>query len=172
MWDEQLGKYIRNNMNIESKNIERTEALVFMLVSLKEICGLFFKTHNMSALILAELINSSNINCKRERLKIWAITCDGKSVNYRALEILSANIFVQDYKAIQDFFTHVTMRYTVRVILDPCHILNLAHNIIADYYKKLKINDYVIKWEYICQLHKKLTFKLKNRLSNQAKHVL
>lgn len=62
------------------------------------------------------------------------------------------------------------MRYMVRVILDPCHMLKLARNTIADY-KELKTNDHVIKWEYIRQLHilqKKLTFKLKNRLSSQC----
>lgn len=59
------------------------------------------------------------------------------------------------------------MKYNVRVLLDPCHMLKLARNAIADY-KEFKIeNEGSIKWQYITELHilqNKLTFKLKNRL--------
>lgn len=62
------------------------------------------------------------------------------------------------------------MNYKIRVLLDPCHMIKLARNAIADY-KEFKYNENVIKWEHITQLHNiqnELTFKLKNRLSSQC----
>ena len=83
----------------------------------------------MSATTLAELIKPALILTAKEGLKVRAITCDGDRVNCSSLEILGANIFVQDYRDIQHFFPHVTMRYMVRVILDPYHILKLARKL-------------------------------------------
>lgn len=51
IWDKQQHKYIGfcdygNNVNIENKDMECTEALVFMLVCLEVVYYIFFKTHN------------------------------------------------------------------------------------------------------------------------------
>lgn len=178
LWDEQQHKYVGfcdygNNVNIENKDMECTEALVFMLVSLKSSWKwpiAYFLKHSMTATTLAELIKTALILTAQSGLRIRAITCDGDTVNCSALQMLGAKIFVEDYKDIKNFFPHIAMQYKVRVLLDPCHMIKLARNAIADY-GTFTYNGQCIKWEYITQLYnlqKKLTFKLKNRLSSQC----
>lgn len=126
----------------------------------------------MTATTLAELIKTALILTAQSRLRVRSITCDGDSVNCSGLKILGANIFVQDYKDIKNFFVHDIMKNKVRLLLNPCHMLKLGRNAIADY-KEFKSNDneHSIKWEHITELHNlqnKLTFKFKNRLSSQC----
>lgn len=179
IWDEKEQKYIGfcdygNSVTLENKDIEATEALVFMLLSLKRIwkwpIAYFFK-HAMSATVLSELIKTALILTAEAGLRIRAVTCDGDSSNCSALKILDANIFDKNYKNLRNFFPHVTMNHNVHVLLDAYHMLKLARNAIADY-KELKTeNEGLIKWQYITELHtlqNKLTFKLKNRLSSQC----
>lgn len=108
LWDAQQHKYVSfcdygNNVNIEHKDMECTEALVFMLVSLKGAwkwpIAYFFK-HSMTANTLAELIKTALILTAQSGLKVRAVTCDGDATNCRALHILGANIFVEDIKII------------------------------------------------------------------------
>ncbi|EFN66196.1 THAP domain-containing protein 9, partial [Camponotus floridanus] len=139
IWDQKKHKYIGfcdygNNINLENKDTEATEALVFMLISLKGVwkwpIAYFFK-HGMSAMTLAELIKTAFILTTEAGLRIRAVTCDGDS----------------NYKNINNFFPHVTMKYNVRVLLDPCYMLKLARNAIVDY-KEFKIeNEGSIKWQ-------------------------
>jgi len=56
----------------------------------------------MSATTLAKLIKTALILTAKERLKVSTINCDGSRINCQssALEMLGANIFVQDYRDI------------------------------------------------------------------------
>lgn len=156
VWNAQQHRYegfcdYGNNVNIENQDMECTEALVFMLVSLKGVWKwpvAYFLKHSMSAETLAKLIKTTLTLTAELGLRVRAITCDGDSVNCCALKILGANIFVEDYRNIKNSFPHVKLNYNVKVLLDPCHMLKLARNAIADY-KTFIRNDNFIKWEYI-----------------------
>lgn len=68
-----------------------------------------------------------------------------------------------DYKNIINFFLHVIMKHKVQMLLDPCHLLKLARNAIADYgefkskdqfigYSYIGFIIFQYKWKYITQL--------------------
>jgi hypothetical protein len=135
--------------------MECTEALVFMLVSLRGVWKwliAYFLKHTITATTLAELIKTALTLTAQSGLKVRAIICDGDSVNCNALQILGTNIFVEDYRNIKNFFQHDIMKHKVRVLLDPCHMLKLARNALADY-GEFKSNEYLIKWKHITQLY-------------------
>lgn len=72
LWNEQQQRYVGfcdygNNINIENNDMESTEALVFMLVSLKGVWKwpiAYFLKRSLSATTLAELIQTALTYCK------------------------------------------------------------------------------------------------------------
>lgn len=179
-WNEEKHKYIGfcdygNSVCFEHKDVEAQEALVFLLVSLKGAWKwpiAYFLTKKTSSTILAELIRSALIICSEHNLHIHSVTFDGDASNCSAINILGAHLFNNDYTQIKYFFPcpNDENNKNIKVILDPCHMIKLARNALADY-KQFESNEGSIKWDYIVKLHtlqKQLTFKLKNRLSSQC----
>lgn len=123
----------------------------------------------MLSATLAELIKTALILTSKAKLKVRSITCDGENANVSALKILGCNIFHENHQDIKNFFIHPTENCKIYIILDACHMLKLARNALADY-GEFQYNNKVNKWNYIVHLYKlqrKLTFKLKNKLSSQ-----
>lgn len=160
-------------MCFEHKDVEAQETLVLLLVSLKGAWSIaYFLTKKTSSTILAELIRSALIICSEHNLRVHSVTFDGDASNCSAINIFGAHLFNNDYTQIKHFFPcpNDENNKNIKVILDPCHMIKLAKNALADY-KQFESNEGSIKWDYIVKLHtlqKQLTFKLKNRLSSQC----
>jgi len=90
----------------------------------------FFK-NSMTSVMLAELINTALILTAEVGIKIRSLTFDGRHTNWTALKILECNIFVNN---IEDF-KHPTLCYNVHAVPDPCHMLKLCRNALAEYLK-------------------------------------
>lgn len=162
-----------NNFNFDENETEAKETLVFMVVNLKGKWKwpiAYFLKNRLSSTTLAELIKTALILTSNIKLRIRSITCDGESVNVSALNCLGCNLFPNNQQDIINFFIHPIDNYKVYIILDVCHMLKLTRNALADY-GEFYYGEEVIKWDYIVSLYKiqkKLTFKLKNKLSSQC----
>ena len=178
LWNSSKQKYVGYcdygcDFSLEASDTVATEALVFMLVGLnhkwKWPIGYFFIA-KVTATIQAELIKSALTLASDAGLKTWAITCDGAMVNVSTLQILGCNIQADRFESIKCSFKHPNRNYDVFAILDPCHMMKLARNTLAD--NKLLISDRgTIRWNLIENLHKeqtKLSLKLKNKLSSSC----
>lgn len=177
-WSEVDHKYVGycdygNNFNFETNETEATEALVFMLVNIKGKwkCPIaYFFKNGMQSTTLAELIKTALILTSNVNLKVRAITCDGVSVNISALHSLGCKLLPNNHEDIVNYFDHPSEHYKVYIILDPCHMLKLARNALADY-TEFWDEHKSIKWNYIVNLHKvqnQMTYKLKNKLNSQC----
>jgi len=175
LWDEKNNKFVGysdygNDINLERNETLAKEALVFMLVSYngkwKWPIAYFFK-NSISSKILAELINTALILTAEVGIRVRSLTCDGENTNCAALKELGCTIFVHKFENLKNEFPHPTLQYNVRVLLDPCHMLKLARNALAEYGRFYDANS-CIYWDHIVTLYKiqrQLTFKLKNKLS-------
>jgi len=120
--------------------------------------------------MLAELINTALILTVEAKINVRSLTCDGDNANCSALKELGCKIFVNKFDDIKNDFPHPILPYNVRILLDPCHMLKLARNALAEY-KIFNSTNGTIEWDYIVSLHNiqcQLTFKLKNKLSTQC----
>lgn len=124
----------------------------------------------MTSTILSELIQTALILTAEAHLRVLSIICDGKSVNCSTLRELVCNIFVHNFADLENSFPHPTLNYNVYVLLDPCHMLKLARNALAEY-KIFHTADDTVEWKYIIALHniqQQLTLKFKNKLNSQC----
>lgn len=178
-WSKEEHKYIGfcdydNSISFEKIDTEAKEALVFLLVSVKGAWKwpiAYFLVNKTSSTILSELIKNVLILCNQYNLRVHSLTFDGDTTNCSAVNILGANIFPEDYRQIKNSFPCPSdVDRTIKVIVDPCHVIKLARNALADC-GEFKTDEGSIKWNYIVKLHalqKQLSFKLKNRLSSQC----
>lgn len=179
LWDEHSHQFVGycdygNNISLEDKESTAKEALVFMLVSLnckwKWPIAYFFK-HSITSTILIELIKTALILTAEAQLRVLSIICDGESVNCSTLRELGCNIFTDNFAQLKNFFPHPTLNYNVYVLLDPCHMLKLARNALADYEVFYTVDGLKIEWKYIIALHniqQLLTIRFKNKLNAQC----
>lgn len=179
IWSKEEHKYVGfcdygNSVTLENIDVEAKEALVFLLVSIKGAWKwpvAYFLVNKVISTVLCELIKSTFNLCHQYNLCIHGLTFDGDASNCSAMNKLGAQIFAEDYKQIKDFFPcPFDNNKNIKVILDPCHMIKLARNALADY-KEFKTDEGSIKWHYIVKLHtlqNQLSFKLKNCLSSQC----
>ncbi len=84
-------------------------------------------------------------------LKVWSVTADGTAVNINTFEILSCQ-FSGNYESIKSSFENPKTKKDVFVILDPCHMLKLARNALADMGSFIDGDGNVIRWKHIEEL--------------------
>lgn len=141
LWDEKNKKFVDfsnygNDINLEKNETIAKEALVFMIVSYngkwKWLIAYFLK-NSITSTILVELINTALILTADVGIKIRSVTCDGENTNCAALKELGCNIFTNKFENIKNDFKHPTLCYNVHALLDPCHMLKLARNALANY---------------------------------------
>jgi hypothetical protein len=178
-WSGEKHKYIGfcdygNAVSLKNNDVEAKEALVFLLVSLKRAWKwpiAYFLVNKTSLAILCQLIKNVLILCREYNLRVHSVTFDGDACNCSAINMLGAEIFTEDYRQIKNSFPCSSdENRNIKIILDPCHIVKLTRNALADY-KEFKTDKGSIKWDYIVKLHtlqKQLTLKLKNHLSSQC----
>ncbi len=86
-------------------------------------------------------------------LKVWSVTADGTAVNINTFEILGCQ-FSGNYESIKSSFENPKTKEDVFVILDPCHMLKLARNALADMHMGSFIDGdgNIIRWKHIEEL--------------------
>ena len=148
-----------------------SEALVFLLVGTRSHwkCPIgYFLTDKMSAVVQAQLIKMALEMAAEAGLKVWSITADGTSVNLSTFKQLGCK-FGTTYDSTITKFSHPTTEDDVFAFLDPCHMLKLARNALANIGSFIDINGEKVEWEHFQQLNnlqEKEGMKLGNRLSS------
>lgn len=153
-WDvarSQFSGYVEMAGLVDESETLATEALVFLIVSLKHNfkcpVGYFF-IDKVSSNIQAELITICLSMLFEVGVKVWSITCDGLYANMRTLKELGCEFSGDSMK---NHFVHPSMG-KVRVILDPCHMTKLARGCLAEKCN-LSSDSGSIQWSYIRKLN-------------------
>lgn len=81
-----------------------------------------------------------------------SLTCDGPACNFAMFRSLGANLNAES----SDFrpsFHHPRTHQSVYIIFDPCHMLKLVRNCLADTHVLVDPDGEPIRWSYIVHLH-------------------
>jgi hypothetical protein len=127
----------------------------------------YFLTDTLPGTCVSELIKTALHLCKKNDLRVHALTADGHASNVKAFEVLGCNFNVDNPDEIVSYFTHPDCDDKIYVILDPCHMLKLARNALGKF-RKFKCGQEVIDWNYIVLLNsyqEQLGLKFANKLS-------
>ncbi|KAI5716664.1 hypothetical protein M8J76_010347 [Diaphorina citri] len=171
IWSQSDQKFLGycdfGDAQIEGHDVPATEALVFMLVGLKEKWKwpiAYFLQNKTSAHVQASLIKLTVHLSKQAGLKVHGVTFDGTSTNIATLNSLGCNFYGQ-FDELKTEFTFSEQK--MFAIPDPCHMLKLARNCLATL-GKIKSPTGIIDWSYILKLHELQTsvgLKFANKLS-------
>jgi len=151
----------------DTRESPATEALVFLIVSVtgKFKCPIgYFLCDKVNASILSTIVSDAIKMLAECGVKVHSITCDGTNANVAAIKILGADIKAGDY-----FFYHEEVG-EVYIFMDPCHMLKLARNALAECL--LSSSSGKILWRIIKKLEEVQEIaglKLANKLS--GRHV-
>ena len=148
-----------------------SEALVFLVVSMTrkfKVPVAYFFIDKVSGEILSQLIRVCLTKLHSVNVNIRSITADGVSCNVRAFELLGCKIQrCNSFNEFKTHFLHPNSLLPVYIVFDPCHMLKLARNILAE---KLSLTSNMgnISWQYLKALKNvqdELEFKFANKLS-------
>lgn len=150
---------------------EASEALVFMVVGLtghwKAPVAYFF-TKTLQATTQTKLVEHTLDALAEVGVRIWAITMDGHATNFGMCRELGCSFNMDNIKP---SFKHPRTNEDVFIIMDPCHMLKLARNLLH------ALGEIVspagsIRWAYIRDLHNvqdDVGLRMANKIT--AKHV-
>lgn len=148
-----------------------SEALVFLLVGTRAHwkCPIgYFLTNKITAKDQANLVLKALELAAKADLKVWSVTADGTAVNLNTFEILGCD-FSGTYNDMKTSFSHPTTGENVYAICDPCHMLKLARNALADYGSFVDCKGQSVRWKDIKDLQnlqQNAGLNLKNKLSS------
>lgn len=158
-------------LNIDFDDSElATEMLAFQIVSYSNrfklpIAHFFIKRMNVKN--QAILINEAVKRLYNVGVTVRSVTCDGTSTNFSTLQFLGCDFNFNLCEKPRTFFKHAITEDNIYVIMDPCHMLKLCRNTLAE--KNLYSPDGIISFQYIKQLNKIQDwegFKFANKLSS------
>ena len=119
----------------DDEDSEASEALVFMLVSLrfnwKYPCGYVF-IDKINATTLHSLLSHALRLGKQHSLSIRGITADGTTTNFAAMKLFGCK-FGKSLNAINGEFTFEDYEYNLYFFPDPPHMLKLGRNALAEH---------------------------------------
>ena len=160
---------------VEPDEQPATEALVFLLTGLQGHwkCPIgYFLINKISANVQMQMVRIALTKAAEIGLRVVCVTCDGTVTNMNMFQQLGCNFDTATYDSVKTTFKHPTMNYNVCSIFDPCHMLKLARNSLADLSYLADSSGEKIEWKYFKDLHAlqdKEGLKLKNRLG--SKHI-
>ena len=146
-----------------------SEALVFLIVSLthKFKCPVaYFLIDKLSTNVLSQLISICIGKLHDINIRVWSVTADGLATNVSAFETLGCQLNGRKAADIQSYFFHPCSDKPIYVIMDPCHMIKLARNVLAE--KQLSSEKGNISWHYLRELNKlqsEIGFNFSNKLS-------
>lgn len=161
LWDNQQDRYVGfvnygPEIPPEKPDTLATEAVVFLLVGARAHwkCPIgYFLADKMTATIQATLARTALMLAADAGLRVWSITTDGTTVNIGMFKQLGCN-FTTSYDSMITKFKHPNQEYYVYAILDPCHMLKLARNALADLKCIIDGENNLICWNFLSSLHR------------------
>ena len=159
----------------ENSENEASEALVFLLVGLKQYwkCPIgYFLANKLNGAMQASLVRSALSIVADYGFHVWSVTCDGTFANLETFRMLGCE-FMPDYDKIKVSFPHPTRDYDVYAILDACHMVKLARNALGDLGVLKNATNEIIAWNFFGKLVKiqdDETLSLPNKLN--INHVM
>ena len=158
-------------------SIEASNALVFMLVSLKASWKTpiaYFLTNHVDSETLSKCITEALLKTAEAGLLVKTVVADGLKANLKAAKLLGCSLSPVDMRC---SFQHPHFAgESVWFVCDPPHMLKLMRNLLGDTKILYAMSDdgtfRTISWSYISELHelqKKESLYLANKLS--AKHI-
>ena len=184
LWDPTKDAYVGfvnyGDVLPELSDILASEALVFVLVGLRSHwkCPIaYFLIDKISATNQAQLLLKALVLTTEIGLKVWCLTSDGTSSNLSTFRLLGCLLSLT-YESITAKFKHPTLDHDVFCVLDPCHMLKLARNTLADLGSMVYVDENgesnEICWKFLQHLHdvqENYGMKLANKLtSNHIKY--
>ena len=148
-----------------------SEALVFLLVGTRAHwkCPIgYFLIDKITAKDQANLVLKALELAAKADLKVWSVTADGSAVNLKTFETLGCD-FSGTYTEMKTSFSHPTTGENVYTICDPCHMLKLARNALADLGSFVDCEGRSVRWKDIKDLQnlqEKAGLNLGNKLSS------
>ena len=158
LWDNQKDAYVGfvdyGPIPALKPDTLATEAVVFLLVGTRSNwkCPIgYFLADKMSAQTQAELVKIALKMAAEAGLRVWTITADGTTVNVSMFKELGCE-FGTEYDSFTTKFKHPSKEYFVYVILDPCHMLKLARNALAELKSLVDSEGNIISWHFFSSL--------------------
>lgn len=138
-------------VNIDAEELA-TEALVFQIVSYTEKfkCPIaYFLVNKLSSDIMTEIVRVCILKLFAVGVVVRSVTCDGAAVNIQTLKNLGCSLNPTNFAP---YFKHPANDSNVHAILDPCHMLKLVRNTLAEK-KIINCEAGDVKWDFILKLH-------------------
>ena len=137
------------------------EVMVFMAVGLKKKWTLplaYFFISSLSGVSLAAIISETILRLTNVGVRCLSITLDGSAINVSALANLGFKWNDISCNWIKDPSRPSSKVY---IFPDPCHMLKLIRNMLADW-KVLYTHNGAVRWSHIAMLH---AYQLRHGLS-------
>jgi hypothetical protein len=135
-----------NNIESDCLPLAR-EALVFLIVGVncrwKIPIGYFLIDSNQKADLVKGCLSTSMLN--DTGVKIISLTFDGAPANLTIVKILGADFRLSSLKS---FFLHPQTKEEIFILLDPCHVIKLLRNALADWGGFHDKDEKEILWQY------------------------
>lgn len=154
-WDGQkyhgyidMGTQLDHDTLPEAKN-----ALTFMVVAVNDQWKLpvgYFLIDGLCGTERSNLVKQCLEKLNEVGIKVISLTFDGAGSNITMIKTLGCNLDPNDMKT---FFHHPVTNEPVFVFLDPCHMLKLVRNTLAEKGCVVDSENKSVKWEYIKKLH-------------------
>lgn len=132
------------------------EALTFMVVGINDNFKLpvgYFLIDGLDAMARSNLVNQCIEKLHSVDINVASLTFDGAASNLAMAKILGCNFDFGGGKFITTF-PHPITQSPIAIFLDPCHMLKLVRNTLADKKSMVDGNDQFVNFEYIEKLHK------------------
>ena len=143
---------MRTELNEDSLPVAK-DALVFMVVDLKSTWKLpvgYFLIDGLGGEERKNLVLACIEKLDAVGVYVASLTHDGCSLMLFMLQ--SLGIDWSDPRNVKSYFKHPVKDYNIFVLLDPCHMLKLVRNNLADK-KSISSCGKLIKWDYLVALH-------------------
>jgi len=157
-WDgKQYTGYVDLGVGIEDSSSMPVakEALVLMIVGINEhwkVPIAYFLIDGLNGSERANVVKIALVKLHNVGVRIVSLTFDGCAANIAMTSKLGANLDLED---LHTSFEHPSDHtQSVYLLLDPCHMLKLMRNLLADKKALLDSAGNLIKWSYIEELHK------------------
>ena len=111
----------------------------------------YFFADKINAKDQATLVEKCLEKAENANLKVWSVTADGTAVNISTFKIVGCKFSV-DYESIKSSFKNPKTKEDVFVTLDPCHMLKLAGNALADMGSFIDGDGNIIRWKHVEEL--------------------
>ena len=140
---------------VDDENAIASDALVFMLVSLRKSwkypIGYVLIGKNIDATNLHSLLSQALQYSAEHNLKVYSITTDGTSTNMAAMRTFRCKLHHSG--DLDGTFKVPCFSHSLYFFPDPCHMLKLARNALAELGVLVFDGTDRSEWKYICMLH-------------------